>query len=517
MRHSTASRIALAGVLVAIVLETLAILVLNSGHLVFTTDDAYIHLALAEKLLKGHYGINLNEFSAPASSILWPFLIAPLAGSPFAEYGLLAMNTAFALLTVWVTWQILSPHAADTPDNGLEPRTLLLWQIFLVVACNLIGLVFIGMEHSLQVLLTTLILLGLIRETRTRKAGWWLVAALAVAPLVRYENLFLAGPAIVFLFVRSHRTKALAGAALIAVTLGAFSAFLHRHGAGFVPTSVIAKSGFQGLDRILLLMASTLKTNLDSSQGVLLACGIPVLAVSLFSRGRETGDRLLAVLVAAGIGMHLCCGQTGGFGRYESYIWGAMVLSIVHLNRERLGRATQAFGLWKTAAVMALVLGAACLPYAAIVVFTPLASNNIYEQQYQMHRFAVDYVDDVVAVNDLGLVSYRNGHYVLDLAGLASREALLGRLESGNDDWMQALAGRYGARVAMIYDDWFHAIPGGWIRVGELRLGKPRIATSRSVVGIYVIDRADDDRVRALLAGFAKTLPRGVRLVAAPR
>ena len=517
MRLSTASRIALAGVLVAIVLETLAILVLNSGHLVFTIDDAYIHLALAENLLKGHYGINLNEFSAPSSSILWPFLIAPLAGTPFAEYGLLAMNSVFALLTVWVTWQILSPRAADMPDDGIEPRTLLLWQVFLVVACNVIGLVFLGMEHSLQVLLTTSIMLGLIRETRTREAGWWLVAALATAPLVRYENLFLAGPAIVYLFVRSHRTKAVVGAALIAVTLGAFAAFLQRHGGGFVPTSVVAKSGFHGFHRILLLLGSTLKTNLDSSQGVLLACGIPVLAMSLFSRGREAGDRLLAVLVMAGIATHLCCGQTGGFGRYESYIWGAMVLAIVHLNRERLVRATQAFGLWKAAAVMVLALGAACLPYAAIAVLTPLASNNIYEQQYQMHRFAVDYVDDVVAVNDLGLVSYRNGHYVLDLAGLASKEALEGRLESGNNDWMQVLAGKYGAKVAMIYDDWFRAIPGNWIRIGELRLSKPRIATSRSVVGIYVIDRGDDDRVRALLTGFARTLPRGVRLVAAPR
>jgi hypothetical protein len=215
-------------------------------------------------------------------------------------------------------------------------------------------------------------------------------------------------------------------------------------------------------------------------------------------------------VVATAIAIHLCFGKTGGFGRYESYIWGAAVLATVHLHKNLLNRITLALGHWRSAVAMALVLIFACLPYTATALLTPLASNNIYEQQYQMHRFATEYVDDVVAVNDLGYVSYGNPHYVLDLAGLASREALIGRSQDGDDGWMQRLTDRYGVKVVMIYDDWFRSIPASWTRVGELRLGKPRIAASRSVVSIYVVNQTDSGHVRELLARFASTVPRGV-------
>lgn len=33
-------------------------MVLSDGHFIYPIDDAYIHLALAENILDGHYGIN---------------------------------------------------------------------------------------------------------------------------------------------------------------------------------------------------------------------------------------------------------------------------------------------------------------------------------------------------------------------------------------------------------------------------------------------------------------------------
>ncbi|MDX1696293.1 MAG: hypothetical protein R3208_21185, partial [Ketobacteraceae bacterium] len=56
-------------------------------------------------------------------------------------------------------------------------------------------------------------------------------------------------------------------------------------------------------------------------------------------------------------------------------------------------------------------------PYVVNLVTVPIASNNIYQQQYQMHRFAVEYYNKPLAVNDLGYVSYNNDNYVLDLWG----------------------------------------------------------------------------------------------------
>ncbi len=508
MDRSVVLKIGIVGVLAVVVLQTAAILILNSGHLVFTLDDAYIHLAIAENIAHGHYGVNPGEFSAPASSILWPLLIAPASGSAFAGYFVLLLNAACALLTVYVIWRILSVArvAADAP-----PRVLLLAMISLIIACNLVGLVFTGMEHSLQILITSMLVLGLICETERHAAPWWLLAAVVVAPLIRFEDAFLAAPAIVYLFVRGHRMRAAVCAVLITAAMGSFMAFLAMHHAGIMPTSVMAKSGFSSFGGLPQLVVRTFLRNLDSTQGVLLACTIPILAIAALSRDRPSGERLLAAAITAAIVIHLSTSRTGSFGRYESYIWSTALLLITYLYGGRVATRIGSYGAGRAAVVTILVLAVTCVPYIGIALLTPLASNNIYEQQYQMHRFATEYVDDVVAVNDLGWVSYRNPHYVLDLAGLASREALL-RRRSGAPDWMQSLTQRYGVKAAMIYDDWFPSIPDDWTRIGELRLGKPRIAPARAIVGIYAVDPSSRDELREELVQFSRTVPKGVEV-----
>src|ERR1700761_238001 len=83
-------------------LELAAILTLNHGMLVYSLDDAYIHLALAGRIWSGTYGINAHEISAPASSILWPFLLAPFSALPAVVYTLVPglLNIAAACLTL---------------------------------------------------------------------------------------------------------------------------------------------------------------------------------------------------------------------------------------------------------------------------------------------------------------------------------------------------------------------------------------------------------------------------------
>ena len=66
---------AIAVFLSVVVFELVAILVGNGGGFSFTLDDPYIHLALSENLLQGHYGVNVQEYLSPASSIIWPILL----------------------------------------------------------------------------------------------------------------------------------------------------------------------------------------------------------------------------------------------------------------------------------------------------------------------------------------------------------------------------------------------------------------------------------------------------------
>src|SRR5688500_1729549 len=73
-------------------IELVVILLLNEGQFVYTLDDPYIHLALAENIARGHYGVNHSEYSAPSSSILWPFLLAPFSMFKLDHYAPLLIN-----------------------------------------------------------------------------------------------------------------------------------------------------------------------------------------------------------------------------------------------------------------------------------------------------------------------------------------------------------------------------------------------------------------------------------------
>ncbi len=150
---------------VAILVEMIAILRLNNGFFVYTLDDPYIHMALAEHLKEGHYGVNAGEFSAPSSSILWPFLIASFASF---EYFPLLVNSASAMLTVFVFFQILN-LSFRISDKSTKAILVSLLLILLILGTNTIGLIFTGMEHSLQLLLVTLVALGLIVEEKKIK------------------------------------------------------------------------------------------------------------------------------------------------------------------------------------------------------------------------------------------------------------------------------------------------------------------------------------------------------------
>ena len=189
--------------LVIILAEIIALLRLNNGHLVYTLDDPYIHLALAENIINGHYGVNLGEFSAPSLSILWPFLLAPFSFSPYGEYAPLLINCIAALATLFVAWKMLN-YSIIT--NNPHTKTIIVssFLILFTLGTNIVGLIFTGMEHSFQVLVVAVIAWGLIVELERGKDEPWLVIAIVVAPLIRYENLAVSLAALLYLSARRH-------------------------------------------------------------------------------------------------------------------------------------------------------------------------------------------------------------------------------------------------------------------------------------------------------------------------
>jgi hypothetical protein len=462
--------------LTVLLIEATGILVLNQGRFIYTLDDPYIHLAVAENLARaGHYGVNDTEVSSPCSSALWPFLLVPFARLPFFEFVPLLFNIAAGFATAMLVLGRVRKWISAEPSDGKRQ----MWRAAVVcgflLGTNIIGLVFTGMEHSLQVLLALMIAEGMIRMAEGNRPGLWFTAALILGPWIRYENLAITAPALAFCFLLGHRRLAVAAGFTVCAGLLLFSYFLTRLGLDPLPSSIAAKSTLAGESAAMALLKN-LKNSLEIGRGMLVAIATCLLAgIGLAWRGPKRWRWFCASLATAGF-LHLVAGAYGWLNRYEIYILASLVLGlsavvVAFLNASGFSPSRR-LG-WLVLPLLP-VIG---FPYLTGLLNLPRAANNIYEQQFQMHRFATDFWKKPVAVNDLGWVAFRNPHHVLDLWGLASPAALEARLTDADPGWMDTMAKEQNVELAMIYREWFPKLPDGWREVAVLRLsGKPIIS-----------------------------------------
>jgi hypothetical protein len=425
--------------------------------LTYTLDDSYISLSLARGIGHGHYGLNPGEFAAASSSILWPFLLVPLVSTGVAEYvplviDLVALAATLAWLDRWLrSWM---------PDAWALAATVGAGFLF-----NLYGLPLTGMEHSLQILLVVIIAVSVVE----RRFAWSFWISVVVLPLVRYEGLAISLPVLAWLLLGAgHRTRALMSSALVVALVVGFSLFLHAHGVGFLPSSVVVTDSFSSIDRLYTF--DDVLPNIHTQPGFVI---LAVVAVALYAReGRLLEAALLIAVPTIG---HLMLGQYGGFGRYHIYfaIW-VTIFCLTAYARSPLAKSRPA------RLALFAVLAAGSTDTLLIALASPQASRNIGDQQGQMAAIVQNYLKEPVAVHDLGMVSFYGGQYVLDIAGLASYEALQQNRNPDTATWIAALMQRHGVEHAMIYDSFYPRRPANWIRVATLHLPPPCVMTGSS-------------------------------------
>lgn len=159
------------------------ILVLNHGVFTYTLDDPYIHLALSDQIRHGNYGINAGLHAAPSSSILFPFLLVPFAGMALHQYVPLILNVAALFISLEIIRRFLGRLRLvhDTFAAVVVPGVLLL----MAICSNMIGVVFTGLEHSLHVAASIVIIYGLTILVERNEVPKWLPAFIKVKP--RYQ------------------------------------------------------------------------------------------------------------------------------------------------------------------------------------------------------------------------------------------------------------------------------------------------------------------------------------------
>lgn len=504
------------------VLPTVALIVMTlmktGGVWEYALDDVYIHLAMSEQLWNGGYGVNAGEYASASSSVLYPYLLAPLSPFEFHAYWPLVIGlvTLVASAVLWARVLKVAAEGASVPMHWALLALAALGPAFL----GWPAMTLIGMEHMLHVLVTLMVLIGLLDFARDGRISVLLLLGIALNPVVRFKGMALSLFACCVVFFGGRRWEAFALFAAAAAPLAAHFTHMENLGLDTLPNSVNAKAAITGGGEGLTEVSSWTKAKfallitLGSPSGrMLLVTLIVAMFALVLARKHITGKyRLIGIALVLAVAAHAFLGQAIWFYRYEVYVWtfavgaGAVLESKVVFANERLGKMIPALF------VLAVLYGGAHYPPVAFN-YVPAGGAAIHAQQRQMSHFAEDFWKAPIAVNDLGHVAYRNPNYVLDLWGLANADALNARLRGSDPMWADKLAKRYDVDVAMIYTRWLgDNIPPNWVEVGQMQLTIPLATLGSDVVSFYATRPAAVGPLTQSLQAFEPTLPDAARL-----
>ena len=516
--------LAFVAIAIALVILFAAILKINNGTFIYTLDDPYIHLALSDQIRHGNYGLHAGTHAAPSSSIIFPFVLAIAAGTAIHPYLPLVINLCALFFTAEMIRRLMLHLKLGADSFALFTQAAFL---FLMTLCfNMIGVVFTGLEHSLHIAMVAAIVYGLVLFLDDRRLPRWLPAAIVLCPLVRYEGLALSVGALLVLALRSRIRTAFATLAVLALFMSGFSAFLVKLGLPPLPSSVLSKSavaagGVGGAHRQLLAgLSRNLNFALFHPIGVTLlliaVVALCICATDLAIRPRGwTLRSLMALVLLVSVAGHIAAGSFGWLDRYEDYVMVLAALICMYLGQAAIRSVLNAGN--KDRLVVALGSAAALLVigsrYCHETLKVPIASNNIYEQQYQMHRFIDDFYKGPVAINDLGLSSYRNPYPVLDLGGLGSEKARLLIVAHANSADYEKFVAANNVHLVIVYKEWFPGqIPKTWQQVGTIFVSRELISAAQDDVQFYATDDATAAIVKQELEAFEDVLPPRVDL-----
>ncbi len=519
----------LAAIVAVLLLELAAVLAGTGGHVVYVIEAPYTDLALAQQIAQGHYGLVPGEPAAPASSILFPFLLAAFVPLGLGTLAPLVINAGATLAAG--LFALLLAKECGLPLRRMRLRRLFVVTVAVTLALNLAGLALTGLEHSLHVALTIAYLLGLVRFVRRGSCDWWWFLCILVQPLIRFEAAgMLVADVLIFLSFRRYGyalVTVLIGVALI----GGYSLFLHAIGLPLLPSSVLARSEWSnaavatqsGIVTVFIAILHNFHDNLNSFGAAQVLGGI-VLALLWLERlplllarrwiDKSEQAKLMTIFFMTFVSLAQLVGGKIGWvpPRYEAYVLALNLCGLVIVYREKVvvwcARAS-----WLRVTLFSTMLLLFFAGYATQNFVAPILAQKEYRGPFQLHRFVTEFYRGPVAVDQLGYVNYDNPYYVLDLSGLASETARQARARQRSAEWMDELLAQHGVSLAIINNGEDAAVPAAWIALAELRSGND--AANHPI--FYARRPGDVAAIAPALSRFAAALPAGVELVATTR
>lgn len=499
---------------------------LNQGHLIYTLDDPYIHMAISKNFAHyGVWGVTQHGFTSTSSSLLWTIVISLiyLIGG-VNEIIPFILNIIFTIGALSMVYIILN-------EFKISKVYILMVLILIIFLTPLPALVFTGMEHIMHIFLVILfIYLSVLILVKDKEGTFKYLLVLAfLLIMTRYESIFLIITVSFLFFMKKNYLYSISLTAVSLIPLGVYGLISILEGWYFLPNSIVLKSIVTGnqpfLSKIYFLnifnhfIDQMFHSEIYSEILVLFLISSIFLLINLFNRRFKDLYTVMLFIFISITFLHLLFANVGWFYRYEAYLvfTGIFINSIViyqflyknKINIE-LSKILRYSALMLLLCLIVIPLGPRYISFSE----TPVATHNIYEQQYQMGLFIKQfYNNESIALNDVGAVNYLADVKCTDVYGLSNMD--VARAKKGEYYTPEELSGllkNNNIKVIIIYDKWFkNMIPSDWIKVSDWEI-QNNIVCGDNKVSFYVRDPKDKEDLLKNIKIFSTRLPDDVKV-----
>lgn len=499
----------------------------NEGHYVYSLDDAYIHMAMAKNMaLNGVWGVTKFEFTSSSSSILWTGMLSGI----YYLFGVselipMLLNLFFASLIVVTSYYIL---------KKFEVRAIhsLLILVLLIIITPLPPLMFTGLEHVMHIWVSLLFIYFVSTELadvqKNKSNFFWLLLVSAMLPSIRYEGIFLASIASILFLFRKKFVKSVLIFFCAFVPIYIFGAISVRNGWSFFPNSLLLKGSFPDITSIsefisflgFLFNSMFSLKYLIAASAILLISGISLYRFKPFLN-KLFSNRIsyMVLMFIFNIALYAAYSRSGWSYRYQSFLVALGILIVGVVFFKYIAANSRITG-WLKGSLITVLIAVPLVYFGAssfeLIAKTPRASTNIYEQQYQMGKFLMQYYEGKgVALNDIGTSNYFADMRCVDLWGLSNLEiSKLRRSGSFTEQNIREIALRNDVAVSIVYDSWFREgdstiLPSEWIKAGNWKITENVIAGD-SIVSFYAVNPEEAALLSRNLEDFSRSLPKSV-------
>lgn len=507
---------------IAILLITVATILFlsirkNQGQIVYALDDAYIHMAIAKNFaLHGVWGITRYGFTSSSSSILYTLLLSVI----YFIFGVneitpFILNMIFATLSICVIFYFLK-------RNELNSFYIFIVLVSIIFFTPLTALIFSGMEHTLQLLITiTFVYLSakmLSKNTSTRSEDVSLLIMGILVTMVRFEGLFLLFIVTALFMLRKRWRFSLVLLIFGLLPIAIYGIISMYNGWFFLPNSILLKGNTPafslfGLVKFFYHFGEKM---ISTTHIFILVCAALILFIYQYDKQRtwKYTTFMLVIFIFTSIAQIMFAG-VGWFYRYEAYLIALGIFVIALSTNEYFPKKILINKdlIPKYAAIVALII-LAMQPFAGIgfksLRDTLQAPHDRYLEHLMPAYFLREYYQgDTIVINDVGAISYYSDARILDMYGLGSIEPLKYRKADYDKEDVREWAKKEGATLAYVQIEWKEVqprIPDQWIEIGQWEIPVNVVFGNTKFVW-YVIDPAYESSMIKNLKDFSKKLP----------